>query len=218
MTLQFLYGDAGGVEAWFGRAQSAVSAARGRAGGGDEAVRAVALDGVAGSGGPLPHQERIQASFGAYDVSGLQGFVGGRAGKAAQEIGAEAYTAGDKIGFDGDPTLHTAAHEATHAVLQQRGIRPSGGVGAAGDPFERHADAVADAVVRGEDAEPLLDAAPGAGAAASARPAAAAPVQSKGAGKAARRPRPRGQRCRRRRRIRRSRCRTRPGRAARAAG
>lgn len=181
ITLQFLYGDVGAVEAWFGQARGAVSAARGRAEGGDGAVREVALAGVEGAHESLPHRDRIQASFGAYDVSGLKASVGGEAGAAARAIGAEAYTAGDRIAFDGDPSLHTTAHEATHAVLQQRGIRPSGGVGAAGDPFEQHADAVADAVVRGEDAEPLLDAAPGASTAPSAHPAAASgPVQSKG--------------------------------------
>jgi hypothetical protein len=43
-------------------------------------------------------------------------------------------------------------------VVQQRhGVQLAGGVGASGDVYERHADAVADVVVRGESAEALLD-------------------------------------------------------------
>ncbi|MEL6177318.1 MAG: hypothetical protein AAFS10_00120, partial [Myxococcota bacterium] len=41
-----------------------------------------------------------------------------------------------------------------------------GGVGREGDPYEQHADAVADKVVRGESAEAALDASPGGGGAA----------------------------------------------------
>ncbi|HEU5056071.1 MAG TPA: T6SS effector amidase Tae4 family protein, partial [Kofleriaceae bacterium] len=55
------------------------------------------------------------------------------------------------------PDLHTAAHEAAHVVQQRAGVHLSGGVGAAGDSHERHADAVADRVVRGESAVDLLD-------------------------------------------------------------
>src|SRR6185295_5830943 len=36
------------------------------------------------------------------------------------------------------------------------GVQLKGGVGQAGDAYERHADAVADKVVAGESAEPLL--------------------------------------------------------------
>ena len=52
--------------------------------------------------------------------------------------------------------LHTAAHEAAHVVQQRGGVQLKGGVGQAGDSYERHADAVADKVVAGESAEALL--------------------------------------------------------------
>src|SRR5262249_14172656 len=44
-----------------------------------------------------------------------------------------------------------------HVVQQRGGVQLKGGVGAAGDAYERHADAVADQVVRGQSAAMLLD-------------------------------------------------------------
>jgi LysM repeat protein len=68
------------------------------------------------------------------------------------------------VAFAGAPSLHTAAHEAAHVVQQRGGVQLLGGVGAAGDEHEQHANAVADAVVTGGSAEGLLDAyAPGGG-------------------------------------------------------
>ena len=72
-------------------------------------------------------------------------------------MGARAYAAGNRVAFASAPDLHLAAHEVAHVVQQRGGVQLSGGVGAAGDIYERHADAVADRVVRGESAEALLD-------------------------------------------------------------
>jgi hypothetical protein len=47
------------------------------------AVHAVAAQGVAGSGGPLPFADRIGASFGAHDVSDVRAHVGGEAARPA---------------------------------------------------------------------------------------------------------------------------------------
>jgi hypothetical protein len=116
-----------------------------------------AAAGVAGSGGALPHRDRIQASFGRHDVSGVQAHVGGDAATAADAIGAEAYATGDQVAFRTAPDLHTAAHEAAHVVQQRAGVQLKGGVGEVGDVYERQADEVADKVVRGESAETLLD-------------------------------------------------------------
>ncbi len=121
-------------------------------------VPAIAGAGVSGSGQPLPHLDRIQASFGDHHVTGVQAHIGGAAGDAAKQIGAVAYATGDHVAFDGAPDLHTAAHEAAHVVQQQHGVQLKGGVGQVDDAHEQHADAVADKVVRGESAEPLLDA------------------------------------------------------------
>lgn len=109
-------------------------------------------------GSPLPHGDRIQASFGRHDVSGIGATVGGPATVACEELGAEAYASGNKVAFRGAPTLHTAAHEAAHVIQQRSGaVQLKGGVGQAGDRYEAHADAVADKVVAGESAEALLD-------------------------------------------------------------
>lgn len=123
---------------------------------GDASVRDTAARGVAGSGTTLPHGAQIQASFGAHDVSQVRAHVGGQAGEAARAIGAKAYATGQDVAFASQPDVHTAAHEAAHVVQQRGGVQLSGGVGKSGDAYERQADAVADAVVAGRSAEPLL--------------------------------------------------------------
>ncbi len=119
-------------------------------------VHAVAEAGVAGGGGPLPHLERIQESFGSHDITGVQAHVGGTAAEATKALGAEAYATGTDVAFSRQPDLRTAAHEAAHVIQQRQGVSLKGGVGASGDAYERHADAVADAVVAGKSAEGLL--------------------------------------------------------------
>lgn len=129
-----------------------------RRGGEDSArVHAAAERGVRGGGGRLPYAERIQAAFGAHDVSGISSHVGGAASEACDDMGASAYATGSSVAFRGAPDLHTAAHEAAHIVQQRAGVSLKGGVGAAGDRYERHADRVADLVVRGQSAEQVLN-------------------------------------------------------------
>ncbi|MFO0751256.1 MAG: DUF4157 domain-containing protein [Myxococcota bacterium] len=124
---------------------------------GDDA-QALARAGTQSGGGSLPHQARIQAAFGRHDIGAVQAHVGGEAKAASESLGASAYASGSRVAFAGAPDLHTAAHEAAH-VVQQRGPKaPGAGLGAAGDRYEQHADAVADAVVQGKSAAPLLDA------------------------------------------------------------
>jgi hypothetical protein len=128
--------------------------------------RLVAAEGTQGPGEPLPHLDVIQRAFGRHDVSGIQAQIGGDAVDACDALGAEAFATGTRVAFRAAPTLHTTAHEAAHVVQQRAGVSLSGRLGADGDAYERHADAVAEAVVRGETAEGLLDAfaRPGAGA------------------------------------------------------
>ncbi len=128
-------------------------------------VYEAAKRGVQGSGQGLPYLEQVQASFGHHDVSGVRAHVGGAAAQASQDIGAEAYATGNDVAFGQQPSLHTAAHEAAHVVQQRAGVHLKGGVGQAGDPYEQHADAVADLVVQGKSAQKLLDEGPGAGGA-----------------------------------------------------
>ena len=72
-------------------------------------------------------------------------------------MGADAYATGSHVVLGDRADLYTVAHEAAHVVQQRDGVQLKGGVGAAGDAYERHADAVAHRVVAGESAEDLLD-------------------------------------------------------------
>jgi hypothetical protein len=113
--------------------------------------------GVSGPAAPLPHADRIQASFGPeHDVSSIQAHVGGAAALATDRMGAEAYASGNSVAFGAAPSLHTAAHEAAHVMQQRSGVQLLGGVGAAGDVHEQNADGVADRVVAGQSAAGLL--------------------------------------------------------------
>jgi hypothetical protein len=121
-------------------------------------VHAAAKAGTAGSGSSLPHLDKIQQSFGKHDVSGIQHYSGGAAEAASKSMGAEAFAVGNKVASKGGMNLHTAAHEAAHVVQQRAGaVQLQGGVGKAGDQYEKHADAVADRVVQGKPAGDLLD-------------------------------------------------------------
>jgi hypothetical protein len=120
-------------------------------------VQAAANAGTRDAGGPLPHAAAIQRSFGAHDVSGIRAHRGRDATEAARAMGAEAFATGQHVAFGRTPDLHTAAHEAAHVIQQRAGVQLKGGVGEAGDPYERQADAVADLVVQGRSAEPILD-------------------------------------------------------------
>ncbi|MBA2321536.1 MAG: DUF4157 domain-containing protein, partial [Deltaproteobacteria bacterium] len=62
-------------------------------------VASIASTGVASGGGPLPHVDEIQASFGSHDVTGIDAHVGGEAASAAGAIGAEAYATGNDVAF-----------------------------------------------------------------------------------------------------------------------
>jgi len=119
-------------------------------------VQETATRGVSGGGESLPFMDVIQKSFGNHDVSGVRAHTGAEASAANAQLGATAYAKGNDVAFGGAPDLHTAAHEAAHVVQQRAGVSLKGGVGESGDAYERHADAVADTVVRGGNAEALL--------------------------------------------------------------
>lgn len=156
------------IQQSFGRHDiSGVQAHVQRRGDGDisaDQVHAAAARGISTPTTSLPHADAIQASFGpTHDVSQIQAHVGGAATEACQGMGASAFATGSHVAFASTPDLHTAAHEAAHVVQQARGVNLYGGVGTEGDPYEQHADAVADRVVAGRSAEDLLDGHPGGG-------------------------------------------------------
>jgi len=127
----------------------------------------LARHGTSGAGGSLPHLDQIQASFGHHDVSGVKAHHDAASGEASRALGAQAFAFGSSVGFGAGfgaaPDLHTAAHEAAHVVQQRAGVQLKGGIDQPGDTHERHADAVADAVVAGRSAAPLLDQMAGSG-------------------------------------------------------
>jgi hypothetical protein len=126
------------------------------AGGEGPAAHEIASEGIAGAATALPFLGQIQRSFGSHDVSNIQAHIGGPATQACRNIGARAYATGNHIAFREPPDLRLAAHEAAHVVQQRAGVRVPGGIGQAGDDYERNADQVADAVVAGRSAEALL--------------------------------------------------------------
>jgi len=128
----------------------------GEKGGEGRGVHAAAAHGISGSGGSMPHGSQIQQAFGGYDLGNIQAHLGKEATEGSKAMGADAYATGNHIAFAGAPDLHTAAHEAAHTVQQKAGVQLSGGVGQVGDSYEQHADRVADAVVAGKSAEPIL--------------------------------------------------------------
>lgn len=105
----------------------------------------------------LPHADKIKKAFGKHDISSIKAHLGPEATNQAKEIQASAYTMGNDVVFAGQPSINTAAHEAAHVIQQQAGIRPVGGIGKKGDPYERNAEAVAARVEAGQSAEALLD-------------------------------------------------------------
>ncbi len=119
-------------------------------------IHQTASKGLSGSGGRMPHGDKIQAAFGSHDVSGVQAHSDAASTAANEQMGSQAYAKGEHVAFKGAPDLHTAAHEAAHVVQQRQGVNLQGGVGKSGDSYERNADAVADAVVQGRSAEGLL--------------------------------------------------------------
>jgi hypothetical protein len=122
-----------------------------------------AQEAFSGTASALPFGSTIQASFGDHDISGVKAHTGGAAQAQTSAMGAGAFASGQNVAFGQAPDLHTAAHEAAHVVQQQAGLAPAGGVGRAGDAFEKNADAAADAVVAGESAADVLDSFVGSG-------------------------------------------------------
>lgn len=139
--------------------RSAVSAAEAVARRAPEptAVQALAARGIATPASPVPFLDTIQRAFGRHDISHVQAHTDGAASDTAEELRADGYATGHHVVLGRGRDLHTVAHECAHVIQQQGGVAAKGGLGRPGDAHERHADAVADLVVRGESAEQLLD-------------------------------------------------------------
>lgn len=120
-------------------------------------ISTAAKKGFTGNSATLPHFSRIQDSFGPqHKICNIKSYIGGPAAHETAIIGAEACAIGNEIAFSKNPSLHLAAHEAAHVIQQRAGVQLCTGIGEVNDEYEKHADAVADRVVRGESAADLL--------------------------------------------------------------
>jgi len=128
--------------------------------GGGASDEQVAAAGTAGATSAYPHRATIESLFGK-SVTAVA-HTDGAAQSASRELGADGFAYGGHVAFASpEPNLFVAAHEAAHTVQDSRSVQAFGGRGG-GDPYEAHADAVAQRVVDGQSAADLL--APGAGA------------------------------------------------------
>src|SRR5262249_43918688 len=85
----------------------------------------------AGPGDEFPFPAEIEAGFGRPIRARAQ--LDRSAADACDQLGAEAFTIGDRVSFRGPPDLHTAAHEAAHVLQQREGVQLDGDVGRDGD-------------------------------------------------------------------------------------
>jgi hypothetical protein len=118
-------------------------------------------------GQPLDATTRafMEPRFG-HDFSAVRVHTDAKAAESATAVNALAYTIGRNVVFgEGryapgtQSGLRLLAHELTHTVQQNGlGLRPSLEIGRLDDPGEREADRIADAVVGGATAPPLIPA------------------------------------------------------------
>jgi hypothetical protein len=116
---------------------------------------------VSATGRPLDAETRraLEPRFG-FDFSKIRTHTDGAARRSAAALQARAFTTGNDIVFAAaQPSPWLLAHELAH-VSQQRGTLTRSVAGMAGDAHERHADAVADTIMRGGSATALLRQAP----------------------------------------------------------
>ena len=119
-----------------------------------------AATGLQGPGRPPTHLDTLHQAFGRPGSSGMRQHTGPETRAALDSLGAGGFTSNGRMAFATCPDLHTQAHEAAHGVQQAalgKRMALKGGIGMPGDHYERHADAVADAVAAGRDAQPVLD-------------------------------------------------------------
>lgn len=125
---------------------------------GEIAAPPVVHEALRASGQPLDQSTRelMESRFG-HDFSQVRVHSDAGAGNAASAINARAFTVNRNIVFGANeyaPQTESGrrllSHELMHVVQQRAGVHPSGGVGRAGDPYERQADEAADAVARNE--------------------------------------------------------------------
>lgn len=118
---------------------------------------AIAVQGVSGPPGSVPHVAKMQSAFeGTLDLSTVNVHQGPEAADAAARLGAHAYAFGSSIALPQAADEFTTAHELAHVAQGQQGKVQRKGVSIPDDAEERQADAVAARVVAGEPIGDLL--------------------------------------------------------------
>ena len=104
----------------------------------------------------------MEARFG-HDFTRVRVHTDARAANSARAVGAIAYTVGHNVVFgqgryvpSTSPGDRLLAHELAHVVQQLEGVQRRVGIGRPNDVYERHADAMAHAVMRGRSPHELL--------------------------------------------------------------
>jgi hypothetical protein len=120
----------------------------------------------AGSPLPAPVRSAMESSLGA-DFGGVRVHADGQAASLADRLGARAFTTGQDVFFAAGEYQPASplgqgllAHELTHVVQQRVGQAPAGILDTPVDPYEREADAVAQAIARGAPVRLELRSAP----------------------------------------------------------
>lgn len=130
---------------------------------GNAAVGAAVRQVVSGGGQPLePALQRTMERALGTDLSGVRVHTDAAAAQSAAAVSAHAYTSGEHVVFGAgayDPGtpggLRTLAHELAHVGQQRRGTVAGTDDGSGlrvsdpGDAYEREADRIADAALRG---------------------------------------------------------------------
>lgn len=111
-----------------------------------EAVQARASEGVAGGGGAVPFQAKMEDSFGT-SFAGVDSHVGGAAAESCEAMGAQAYATGNSVAFKKEPDEALVAHELTHVLQQRAGVQSKGD--GESPALEAEADAVGARVAAG---------------------------------------------------------------------
>jgi hypothetical protein len=153
---------------WAGTHQPATRAESG--GWGPAAVPPAVHDVLRAAGQPLDPTIRtfMEPRFG-HDFSRVRVHTDAAAAASAQYVSASAYTVGRHIVFGAgqfrpgtEAGWRVLAHELTHVVQQRRAPLPTVlRLSLPGDAHERHAGAVAEALMQGDDIAGVLDAGPG---------------------------------------------------------
>lgn len=134
------------------------SAVQAKGGNHRSSAAAIAESGFREGEGEVPYRREMEESFGR-DFSHVQAYTGASARRASAQLGAEAYTVGQRVAFrDPSPDKGVVAHELTH-TLQQAGVQSksvSSGAQLATNG-EDQATAVERAVVSGGSARSVLD-------------------------------------------------------------